>query len=102
MADKVMEVAAPTIASMTDPTFERLEACEMRKLGEDVARLSDLVASMRTLPQGRSRSKSRRANSPAPSTTAVPESFCWYHAKYGNKAEKYHEPCSWGNDQAGR
>ncbi len=102
MADKVMEVAAPTIGSMTEPTFECLEACEVRKLREDVARLSNLVASMRTRPQGRSRSKSRRANSPAPSTTAYPESFCWYHAKYGNKAEKCREPCSWENDQAGR
>ena len=83
----------------------------MKKLREDVARLTDLVASLQT-DRRRSHSKSRRACSPAPSndrrarSPAPPndstfDSLCWYHAKYGSKAEKCREPYSWENAQAG-
>ena len=110
MADKVMEVATPTVSAIADASFERIEAGEMKKLREDVARLTDLIASLQT-DRRRIHSKSRRTRSPAPSndrrarSQAPPsdstfDSLCWYHAKYG-KAEKCREPCSWENDQAG-
>ena len=68
MADKVMEVATPTVSAIADASFERIEAGEMKKLREDVARLTDLVASLQT----DRRRKSRRTRSPAPPRAILP------------------------------
>ena len=86
MADKVMEVATPTT------------------LRDEVTRLIYLVASLSTRFRGRSNSQacsSRRSRSPVPSSNSSSDTLCWYHAKFGEKAEKCREPCNWGNTQAG-
>ena len=87
MADKVMEVAMPT---------------EIKQLRNEVARLADLVSSLTTQSRRRSPSQPRRPNSPAPPNSPPPGSLCWYHAKFGQAAQKCREPCSWGNSEAGR
>lgn len=98
MADKVMEVATPTVATVSVP---HSSDSEVKQLREEVARLADLVASLTTRPpRRRSSSRSRRAPSPA-ATNRPQESLCWYHAKFGEAAQKCKEPCSWGNSQAG-
>ena len=48
MADKVMEVATPTTAAITDTNLDRAENGEVKKLRDEVTRLSDLVASLST------------------------------------------------------
>ena len=100
MADKVMEVAMPTVSAIAD---KRTETSEVKQLREEVTRLADLVASLttRSRPRSRSRSTPRRPHSPAPQNSSPEDSLCWYHAKYGETARKCKEPCSWGNSTAG-
>ena len=100
MADKVMEVATPTVATVTTTHSNRADNSEVKQLREEVARLADLVASLTTRSRRRSSSKSRRPPSPA-AANRPQESLCWYHAKFGEAAQKCKEPCSWGNSQAG-
>ena len=99
MADKVMEVATPTVSAITSTNLEHTKSSEVEKLREEVAKLTDIVASLSTRFRQRSNSRSRRSRSPAPSSNSS-DSLCWYHAKYEEKAEKCRDPCNWGNDQA--
>ena len=99
MADKVMEVATPTVSAITSTNLEHTKSSEVEKLREEVAKLTDIVASLSTRFRQRSNSRSRRSRSPARSSNSS-DSLCWYHAKYGEKAEKCRIPCNWGNDQA--
>ena len=91
MADKVMEVATPTVAALSDA---HPDASEIKQ--NEVARLADLVSSLTTRSRRRSPSQPRRPNPPPPG------SLCWYHTKVGQAAQKCREPCSWGNSEAGR
>ena len=100
MADKVMEVAAPTVAAVSDTRSDCTDNSEVKQLREEVARLADLVASLTTRPRRRSSSRPRRAASPAP-TNPPQNPLCWYHTKFGEAAQKCKDPCSWGNSQAG-
>ena len=100
MADKVMEVAAPTVAAVSVTRPDGTDHSEVKQLREEVARLAYLVASLTTRSRHRSSSKPRRAASPAP-TNPPQDSFCWYHTKFGEAAQKCKDPCSWGNSPAG-
>lgn len=105
MADKVMEVATPTVAAISDPrsdTQTTPPASEMQLLREEVARLAARIETLATRPRrGRSNSRPRRSNSPAPSSTPQ-NSLCWYHAKFGEAAQRCKEPCTWSlNPPAG-
>ena len=99
MADKVLEVATPLIAAISDPHPDN---SEVHKLREEVAHLTDLVSLLTTRSRHRSTSRPRRrAVSPSPTNMSQdPSSFCWYHAKFGENALKCRDPCSWGNSQA--
>ena len=100
MADKVMEVAAPTVAAVSGAHSDYTDDSEIKHLREEVARLADLVSSLTTQSRRRSSSKPRRTASPVP-TNPNKDAFCWYHTKFGESAEKCKAPCSWGNSQAG-
>ena len=100
MADKVMEVATPTVAALSDTSPHHIDTSEVQQLREEVARLTDLVASLTTRSRRRVLSKPRCSPSPAP-PNPPPSSLCWYHAKFGEAAQKCKEPCSWGNSEAG-
>lgn len=104
MADKVMEVAMPTVAAISGTCPDHVETTEVHKLREEAARLSDLVASLTipSRPRSRSSSRSRRPRSPAPTTQPSEDDLCWYHAKFDEAAQKCRDPCSWGNSQASR
>ena len=97
MANKVLEVATPVVATVS---ATHSSDSEVKQLREEVAHLADLVASLTTQPQCRSSSRSHHAPSPA-ATNRPQESLCWYHAKFGEATQKCKEPCSWGNSQAG-
>ena len=56
MADKVMEVATPTVSSITDT---RTDTSEVQQLREEVTRLADLVVSLTTRSRRRSTSRPR-------------------------------------------
>ena len=91
LADKVMEVAVPSVANITTST-------ELQHLRQEVTDLKGMLQSLK-LTQRRSRS---RPSSPAPCTEQSQE-LCWYHAKFGDQARKCKPPCSKsGNAQARR
>ena len=96
MADKVIEVAAPSVSAISQPPpgFDS----DLTQLRADVSRLTDLVASLtRERPPRRRRSISR-GHSPAPTGSQPPQTtLCWYHKKFGEAAKKCQEPCNWGN-----
>ena len=106
LADKVMEVAAPNPPSIARVTTSPTLATEVEHLRKEVARLEKAV---QTLAQSRSFSRShsrpsRRPPTPPPAN-APPhdsDSFCWYHHKFGSKAQRCRSPCAWtSNSTAG-
>ena len=102
MADKVMEVAAPTAPNVSAVSHVTADHPELKQLREDVARLTELVQtlSIRSRPR-RPRSISRsRHRSATPTPQHHDSQLCWYHAKFGEAAQKCKEPCSWGNSPA--
>ena len=97
LADKIVEVATPTVAAVLDPS------AEVQQLKAEVSRLADLVASLTHTRPRRSRSNSRhrrpRSNAPTDShQPRDPKPLCWYHSKFGEAARKCQEPCNWGNE----
>ena len=90
LADKVMDVAAPSIAAVSTSQA----TTEVEQLRAEVTRLKEAVTS---LTKGR---RSGRSPSPHPSTDST---LCWYHQRFGKDARKCRPPCSWsGNDSASR
>ena len=97
MADKIVEVATPTVAAVSEPS------AEIQQIKAEVSRLADVVASLtqHRPRRGRSNSRQRRPRSPAPSDSHQPQdskTLCWYHKKFGEAARKCQEPCNWGNE----
>ena len=72
LADKVMEVATPTVVNISDTrpdppiTAGVSTSSEVKQLREEVAHLTELVESLTTQSRHRSPSRQRRAASPAP------------------------------------
>ena len=88
MADKVMEVVTPTVASISTQQTNS----EVTLLHEEVACLADLITLLthdRPKSQHQSSSHTRRQQSPAPKTPPADDTLCWYHAKFGEAARKY-------------
>ena len=87
LADKVMEVATPTMASVSPP--DSLVA-EISELKAEIAQVKRLLKSYRSTP-------CRRAGSPASTHLSLPTSIsdlCLYHQKFGETAKKCKPPCS--------
>ena len=96
IADKVMEVATPTIAAVHTPHL----TSEVEQLRTEVSRLKDIVKS---LSMSRSSStRTTRGRSPSPHPRAEP-TLCWYHERFGDDGRKCRPPCSKsGNNTASR
>lgn len=108
MADKIMEVATPSVATTSTPTVAAsstplASTPEVEQLRKELTRLEKLI---HKLAHSRSSSRSnarstRRSPTPTP-ITPNSDPYCWYHQKYGEQAQKCRQPCSWPlNDQAG-
>lgn len=99
LADKIMEVAAPPIASVTTTP----SSSEVAQLRSEIGELRRLVERVRpaTYPPRAQASYRGRSPSPAPVSTTQP-ALCWYHQRYGSAAQKCRPPCSLSpeNDQA--
>ena len=110
MADKMMEVAHPSVSTITKPApppptpSPLITASEVAQLRSELTELKQLIASLQLSSNRPSRStfcphsrSSSRASSPSPSST----NLCWYHRRFADKAKKCTSPCSWqGNEQA--
>lgn len=98
LADKIVEVASPSISVITKPkaTLEIVELqAEVTKLQEAVKSLS-LHSNPSSRPSFR-----RRSPSPVRAHTPTAITLCWYHQKYGDRAQKCRLPCEKAlNDQA--
>ena len=98
LADRVMEVAPPTMAAI------QTASVEMQTLRTEVGRLRELVKTLAPRDQSshnRSPSPRRRRFTPPP--TPQREGLCWYHARFGDRARKCTPPCSHSeNSTAGR
>lgn len=96
LADKVMDVAAPTVSSVTTSQL----SAEIEQLRSEVTDLKEIVKSLsRNTPQ---RPPRQRSTSPAPPSRK--SDLCWYHQRFAEAASKCNPPCAWtsGNDRAGR
>jgi len=106
MADRIMEVATPTVSSVQAPPPHPASA-EISSLQAEVRQLQDLVKSL-TLPTRDARRRSltparRRSPSPAYRPSSVDHTLCWYHQRFGEAAVKCRPPCHYElNDQARR
>ncbi len=106
MADKIMEVAIPSVAAPssagTAPSTSL--AAEMEHMHSEIQRLAKLVNKLsRTRSSSRSTPRSPRRSPTPPPADDASDNFCWYHHKFGEQAQKCKAPCSWlSNGQAGR
>ena len=91
LADKVVEVAAPVVATVQSSQL----SSEMEYLRSEIASLKRLVQSLSTTPR-RKHSPRRRTPSPAPPVQST--GLCWYHSRFAEKAAKCLQPCSWESE----
>ena len=94
MADKIMEVAPPTVSALSSTYSDHDSASEVKQLHEEVTRLADLVASLTARSSQRSPSRAGRFRSPALTHSRICDALCLYHAKFGKAAKKCKDPCS--------
>ena len=83
LADKVMEVATPSVSGITTTT-------ELDQLRQEVAELKTMLKSLQIVNK---KPQHGRSPSPAPQRQQM-QDVCWYHAKFGEKALKCKPPCS--------
>ncbi len=119
LADRVMDVAGPTSASVSYPSMatapapplgEQVQApmavsalkpssADFERILDELAKLQATV-SMLTKANNPTCSCSRHC-SPAPSSSPS-RRYCWYHQKFGDDARKFVSPCSYPNEAARR
>ena len=106
MADRIMDVATPTISSVSASS----EGGDFRKIIRE-----EVAAALRTQERSRPRNSSgnrggrnrsrRRSGSRGQSHANRQdnrEGVCWYHQRFGENARKCRPPCTAGNDRASR
>ncbi len=103
LADRVVEVAAPTVASVTPtahPAATPVTAVDSQtptalQFEQLLAKLAKLQATVTTLTRARSRTPGRHSRRPSPAPESPPaDHTCWYHQKYGDEARKCTPPCN--------
>ena len=90
LADKMAEVAGPTISTVATPAQATSEGdssmrAEISSLREQVSALQAAVRPRRSRSRSRNRGRPR-----SPSGTGV----CWYHRRFGDSARKCLLPCT--------
>ena len=91
LADKVVEVAAPVVATVQSSQL----SSEMEYLRSEIASLKRLVQSLSTTPR---RKHSPRRRTPSPTPPVQSTGLCWYHSRFAEKAAKCLQPCSWESE----
>lgn len=96
LADKIREVAAPSIAAVNVPSQP---TSEVERLRAENAWLQQQIATLQA-PTGPRRRRSRSHNRGRPRSPSQP-GICWYHRRFGDAARKCTQPCTKsGNRQA--
>ena len=101
LADRIMEVAPPTMAAIP-PAYD-----EVQSLRTEVDRLKELVTTLssreRTAHQRSPSPRRQRFRRPTPPPATQREGLCWYHTRFGDRARKCTPPCTKSeNFRAGR
>ncbi|CAN7939986.1 unnamed protein product, partial [Ixodes pacificus] len=99
LADRVVEVASPAISMVATDSLavsrSQQENSDTRKplvtdviqdMRMQISQLTTQVAALMTAASSRSRQRSRSRSSEV-------GRICWYHWKFGNKAQKCRAPC---------
>ena len=103
MADRILEVAnPPTVAPVTTSQ----STTDLQQLSDQLSWLiSTLDATVKciTEPPDLSSRSSSRATSRRQSRTSNPAGICWYHCKFGDRAKRCRQSCTYqGNGPASR
>lgn len=111
LADRVVEVASPAISTVATDSLavsrSQQENSDTRKslvpdviedMRMQINQLTTQVAALMTTAPSRSRQRSRSRSSQSgrspPRPGSPPPGICWYHWKFGNKAQKCRAPCT--------
>lgn len=111
LADRVVEVASPAISTVATDSLavsrSQQENSDTRKslvpdviedMRMQINQLTTQVAALMTTAPSRSRQRSRSRSSQfgrsPPRPGSPPPGICWYHWKFGNKAQKCRAPCT--------
>ena len=101
LADKVSEVAAPTVAGVKPPAADPpppSTPAPNPQYEHILAEMAKLQATVAKLTRARSRTPGRHSRRPSPSPETPPSNnICWYHRKFGTEAKKCTPPCSHPN-----
>lgn len=113
LADKVMEVAAPSIAATTASTAESVTTLRtlpssstphspLDALCERLERIVSAAEHRRASPRSsRHRSSSKSRRTPTSRHASPKPGVCYYHRRFGNDARHCRRPCAWqGNRPA--
>ena len=99
LADRIMEVATPSLPMMVSPNISAVgpssHSFNLDKLLAEITSLKEEVKSLHCS----TRECSHRRHSPSPVSDS--SDMCWYHQKFGSSAQKFCAPCSYsGNASA--
>jgi hypothetical protein len=96
-ADRIVEAAPqPTIASVAALPEGNTFLHRIEDLSRQVAALSAELAQLPSNSRDpRSRTRSRRSGSRPPSLDDATSTLCWYNRRYGARAQKCTQPCSY-------
>ena len=86
LADNIMDVMGPQIASVESRSVN--DVSELRK---EINEIKSLLRGRQT-ESGPTKARAR-SKTPGP-RSAEPDGVCWFHTKFGKKAKKCREPCS--------
>lgn len=107
LADRVVEVASPTISTVASNSQKSEtqnitsgipQSTPIHDMREQINHLSvqmnALVAATTSRSRQAARSPSRRPPRSPSRTGSPPRGICWYHWKFGSKAQKCRAPCA--------
>lgn len=96
IADRILEVDTPLPVAAQEPASDPL-----RTMQEDIKQLkATLERLIRTTRKGdkRGRSTSRGRTPPRKNQSSSP-GHCFYHERFGDKAQKCRQPCTWSKQE---
>ena len=90
LADKVVEVAIPSVAALAQTPV----SSDVKQLRADLARLQASLNAFTRESRSRSCRSSRSRHSPSPAHQNPDPTLCWYHQTFRDTAQKCKPPCS--------
>lgn len=100
LADTVIDIVQPQIHQISTPSTSS-EMNELRRCVEGLTReIAELKMTTRSHTPSRGRYSDRRRSRSRSSNRRQRSGMCWYHSKFGPRANKCHAPCSYNEGNA--